>query len=334
MDKNRIILITQKDSKREHYFLSALEAIHSGCHVFYGFSDYWKMRMAGDVIKIDPPDISAYGIEELTLFTERYKTCLKQLDSDRTLRFLNTPAAISMALDKAAAKKALLAAKVDTPAAFDREISSFDELLNVMESEKCSRVFVKPRYGSGAAGVCAFAWNFKKKQCVLYTSLAKGKSGFMNTKKVTKSMDFTFCREVICFVLSLGAVVEHWVPKPSIDGVTFDLRVVWQFGGIDTIVVRGAKNPITNLHLNDMALKTEAAKEWIDENALLKICSEAVAAIPGLRSAGLDLLCKADGYQVIEINSQGDLIYKDIYKDNIIYTKQACYLTELAEKGL
>lgn len=284
----------------------------------------------GDVVKIDPPDISGFGVAELPLFTSKYISALTLLASDSSLRFLNAPKAIITALDKRATKKALLLANLPTPPALECNATCFEELLLLMEAARWGRVFVKPRFGSGAAAVSAFAYDFKHSRGVIYTSLAKKNGEWINTKKIGRVTDPSLCFQILNFVLSLDAVVEQWVPKPSVNGITFDLRVVWQLGKIEAIVARGSRGPITNLHLNDLALPTELVEEWIDYDLIEEICKKATNVIPGLSSAGLDLLCTPKGYQIIEINSQGDLIYRDIFDKNTIYSNQAQHLLKLS----
>ena len=56
-----------------------------------------------------------------------------------------------------------------------------------------------------------------------------------------------------------------------------------------------------------------------------RLCLQALACFPGLRSAGVDVLLEKGSLKprIIEMNGQGDLIYQDIYQDNGIYGHQA-----------
>ena len=51
----------------------------------------------------------------------------------------------------------------------------------------------------------------------------------------------------------------------------------------------------------------------------------AADCFPGLRCAGIDILLERGSLKprIIEMNAQGDLIYQDIYHENIIYRRQA-----------
>lgn len=107
--------------------------------------------------------------------------------------------------------------------------------------------------------------------------------------------------------------------------MSYDLRVVYQFGHIAHIVARLAKGPITNLHLNNHGEKTETiglSQKKITE--IEKLCREAINLFPGLNIAGIDIMLDKGSQRprIIEINGQGDLIYQDIFGENKIYGEQ------------
>lgn len=56
-----------------------------------------------------------------------------------------------------------------------------------------------------------------------------------------------------------------------------------------------------------------------------EICRKAMGCFTGLRSAGIDILLEKGSLKprIIEMNAQGDLIYQDIYHQNLIYGHQA-----------
>ncbi len=100
------------------------------------------------------------------------------------------------------------------------------------------------------------------------------------------------------------------------------------------MLARLSKGPITNLHLNNHPLKASELKlpprvlEEIEE-----LCKKAAGCYGGLRSAGLDILLEKGSLRprVIEMNSQGDLIYQDIFWENKIYRRQAEMMKEWLE---
>ncbi len=120
--------------------------------------------------------------------------------------------------------------------------------------------------------------------------------------------------------------MERWYPKAAHNGYTYDLRVVLQEQRIDYILARLSKGPITNLHLNNHPLSMEELNlpartvESVEE-----LCRMAADCFPGLRCAGIDILLEKGSLKprIIEMNAQGDLIYQDIYHENIIYRRQA-----------
>ena len=91
------------------------------------------------------------------------------------------------------------------------------------------------------------------------------------------------------------------------------------------MVRKAGKGPITNLHLNNRAESLEALK--LSEDSFMeieKLCGKACALFPGLQVAGVGVMLDKGSRKprIIEINGQGDLIYQDIFHDNIIYKQQ------------
>lgn len=95
---------------------------------------------------------------------------------------------------------------------------------------------------------------------------------------------------------------------------------------MDFLLARLSKGPITNLHLNNHPLEASALGlpgTVLDE--VERTCRKAVDCFPGIRSAGIDILLEKGSLRprIIEMNAQGDLIYQDIYNNNMIYGHQA-----------
>ena len=90
-------------------------------------------------------------------------------------------------------------------------------------------------------------------------------------------------------------------------------------------MARRSKGPITNLQLNNCALKVKElglSEETME--SIRQVCSQAMRLYPGLSMAGIDILLDKQGRnpKVIEMNGQGDLIYQDIFNENRIYKQQ------------
>lgn len=204
---------------------------------------------------------------------------------------------------------------------------SASKLLEQMEEQGIYQVFIKPVNGSGAAGVSAFRWHPRTGQMALYTcALECPDTGFVNTKRLRR-----FSRPVEIFplldkLLSLDCVVERWYAKAEYQGYSYDLRAVMQEGRMDFLLARLSKGPITNLHLNNHPLEASALSlpgTVLDE--VERTCRKAVDCFPGIKSAGIDILLEKGSLRprIIEMNAQGDLIYQDIYNNNMIYGHQA-----------
>ena len=194
-----------------------------------------------------------------------------------------------------------------------------------MKEKRCYSVFVKPRYFSGAAGVTAFRVHPVNEKMRVYTSCRMDDNRLVNTKKMVVLEDR---QEIIFFMeqlLKICCIVERWYPKAEFKGKSYDLRVVYQFGHIAYIVVRQSGGPITNLHLNNHAMDIKRlglSQEKLQE--IEEVCKEAMEVFPGLNMAGIDILLEKGTLRplIIEMNGQGDLIYQDIYGENLIYSEQ------------
>ena len=337
---DRLVLVGAAQGKRTEYFLRAAHSLGCIAEVF-SYAEYPMHSRVGDRVKLDPPPIHESELAYLDKFTDWYQQALAQIERLEGIRFLNHPSEIWAALDKCATKIRLLQNGVPTPAYYPKGASSYEQLRALMEQEHVYRVFIKPRYGSGAAGVAAFCIQPKNGRELLYTALQLEDGRLFNTKRVVKSSNVTENRLLLDLLLSQQTIVEQWQPKDVLsDGITYDLRAVCQQGELRFLVPRGAHSPITNLHLNDMALDLEQLQISPELAAQIQdCCRQAARCFPGLHTVGLDLLIPprnngAIRPMVIEVNGQGDLIYKDIFAHNTIYQKQVEYLIELEKETI
>lgn len=334
----RNILIGDSRSKRTTFFLKAAKV--QGISVetlewdLVGEFD-WE-RFEGAAVKIDPPLYTIVSLKEMREELFRYREFLERLGRCHC-HFLNTPQALWQTLDKAAAKRRLLEAGVGVTQLLSAQISTADELEEWMRSRRAVSVFVKPSLFSGAAGVVALRRHPATGKMTGYTSCRMEKGTLINTKKLFCLSDRREIMALLDAVLALGAVVERWHPKDSFRGKSYDLRIVYQFGGIACAVVRQSSGPITNLHLNNQALdpgELAFPKEKVQE--IEELCRRAMAAFPGLSSAGLDVMLERGSLRplVIEVNGQGDLLYRDIYRENGIYGQQVREMEALWKKSI
>ncbi len=317
------------------------------------------------LIKVDPPSWDSCRLHKLDDLAAEYRQRLGELaQTGRSGRitYLNPPDMIEMLLDKRSCKRALVKAglpvteelpglqdgedgEADTPkgqpgvlpAAFagkngqshSMPASSClaDRLLERMRAAGIFQVFLKPVWGSGAAGVSALRWQPATGQMVLYTcSLLQGEHDLVNTKRLRCFHDPAIILPFLEEILGLGCIVERWYAKMEYRGFSCDLRAVVQDGRVDFLVARLSKGPITNLHLNNHPLSAEELDLPAGVmDSVHTVCIDAMKPFPGLRSAGIDLLLEKGSLRprIIEMNGQGDLMYQDIYQKNTIYRHQA-----------
>lgn len=291
-------------------------------------------------VKIDPPQWDSCSLEELNGLVKEYERkliWLQDFGKKAELCFLNEPEGIKALLDKQKCKRRLKTAGIpvteevellaEEESADGREYPLLHRLLEVMEKRRIFQVFVKPNYGSGAAGTMAFRYAPGRGQMALYTcAIEEADTGrLVNTKRLRRFTDRDRIMSMVEKTLRLDCIVERWYAKAEYGRFSYDLRTVVQDGRIDFMLARLSSGPITNLQLNNHPLEVEALglpSEVLESVA--EMCRRAAACYPGLRSMGIDILLERGSLQprIIEMNGQGDLIYQDIYHENRIYRRQ------------
>lgn len=332
-------LLGNADTKRTDYFRQA--AKKAGLPIcFADWNDWerqWESLTETELfLKIDPPLWKSCFLEELDSLTDDYKKKLDKLAKAADackIEYFNHPSAIAELLDKRVCKKklkqnglpvteSLEAAEEEAPNRL-----SVETLLEMMERRGIHQVFIKPVNGSGAAGVSAFRWQPRTGRMMLYTcSLEQEGIGLVNTKRLRCFSKPGETVSLLNRLLSLDCIVERWYAKEEYEGYSYDLRAVVQENEVDFLLARLSKGPITNLHLNNHPM--EAGMLGLPApvlDSVEEICRKAMGCFTGLRSAGIDILLEKGSLKprIIEMNAQGDLIYQDIYHQNIIYGHQA-----------
>ncbi len=331
----RACLLGNSDTKRTIYLEQA--AARTGLPLlFLDWREPAKIReLALEsqlLLKVDPPLWDSSRLEELDALTGEYTARLEELahiaQSGGHLEFLNHPLEIAAVLDKRACKARLAGAAIPVTELLEGAGMSARGLLDRMREKRIFQVFIKPVMGSGAAGVSAFRWQPSTGRMALYTcAMAEnGGSGLVNTKKLRR---FSGREEIFLLLdrlLGLDCIVERWYAKAEYRGMSYDLRAVVQEGRVDFLLGRLSSGPVTNLHLNNRPLEVPALGlpgKVLEE--VQELCHRCMACCPGLSSAGIDILLEKGTLRprIIEMNGQGDLIYQDIYHENIIYRRQA-----------
>lgn len=330
-----IVLLGCEESKRTKYFFTAASRLG----IKAAFCDIRRIDdtlLKNKLVKIDPITYESSEIKDIDLHAAQYTEQLAALRHVEGIQFLNTPEAIHQALSKRVCKAFLQAHGIHTTEALTDMPSSYDALKDTLDRQKIYQVFIKPNYGAGAAGVAAYRFHPRLKKEALYTSVHIAGGTLINTKKVIKYEASIDIRKIINTLLKGEVIIERWTPKAQHKGLSYDLRVVVQFGRVDFIVGRLSGHPITNLHLNNQAIAVNDLEISPVKLAEAKeLCLKAVSVCKGLRVAGIDLLLTKDKLtpMIIEMNAQGDLIYQDLYDQNIIYTNQLLEMRNFIENG-
>ncbi|MEY8337765.1 STM4014 family protein [Lachnospiraceae bacterium 62-35] len=357
----RAVLLGSPDTKRTLYFRKAAQKMGLS-FVFLDWSQWSphllpKMLLRDELFfKVDPPlwkSCSLTDLNQLIAIYQEQLDSLASLSETSSIQFLNHPDGISALLDKRDNKKTLLYAGLSVtqamgvfqnlrePKAFPHQVQmasqaspqNAEELLSVMEKSRMLQVFIKPVTGSGAAGTAAFRWHPKTNRMALYTCALydSASSLLVNTKRLRHFSSPDTILPLLNRILKLDCIVERWYAKAEYQGYSYDLRAVVQDGRMDFLLARLSKGPITNLHLNNHPMpadKLGLPSQVLD--SIEELCLQAMACYPSLRSGGIDILLEKESLRprIIEMNAQGDLIYQDIYYDNLIYCRQAEMILE------
>jgi glutathione synthase/RimK-type ligase-like ATP-grasp enzyme len=321
------IVVSNQPSLRSQFFMAAGETLGVAVD-FVAYDDLLAnpARYGDALIKLEPPEFAESDFSRFDTLSQAYRATLRRLADAAdyaSLRYLNAPNALLLALDKNACKRHLHGLRVTPVLAEAGEIRDFSSLLTQMQARAKYAVFIKPRFGSGAGGVIALRRHPRNGQCVAYTTLRQQDGRFFNTRKIHRLTKTAELGAYVDRALQGEAIVEAWIAKASVAGETYDLRVVCQFGAIRHIVARASQGAITNLHLNnktrplaDIALTTAQQQE------IAALCRAANTRL-GLAVSGVDILMDRRGVPwLIEVNGQGDHIYQDMYDQNVLYREQ------------
>ncbi len=332
----KILLLGVEGEKRKIYFEKAVYAAGID-YEFCDWNNFLLLEKRDDlkhcIIKIDAPKWDSSVLNDLDKLTSQYKKALFTLAELPFGTYFNHPMDILELLDKRKCKQKLIQNGIPVTKPIFHMFSKSDELLSFMRENRLRQVFVKPVMGSGAAGVSALRFEPTKNKIVLYTCAQLLKDKLINTKRMHR-LEQDKAVEFLNALLKLDCIVEKWHKKfhcQSKDNdyfdnnYSFDLRVIVQDGKIDYILPRLSKGPITNLHLNNLSIpfnELNLKKSTIDK--LCDVCIKTAACYPRLNSIGLDVLLEEGSEEpyIIEMNSQGDLMHKDVYSSNTIYRKQ------------
>lgn len=319
------IILLGEENKRYIYFKKAAETYNISVDLLK-WEDFSLDKIKGKV-KIDPPIYTDKNIKEHSISLKLYRENLKRLSNMENITFLNSPKVILDLLDKEESKERLIKKGIKVTPNIEIKAKNFKEVYNQLKLLKLNRVFIKPRYGSGAMGIIAMKLNFKKDDVILYTTFKESNRELFNTKEINKVFGFEKSENLFNLLFDFldgELIFEKWLPKDKYENQNYDLRVLYSNKKIVHIIGRASAGPITNLHLNNGSINVE--KLNLNEEILKKLevlGTDIFEIFSDLKVVGADILItpKKEIF-VIELNGQGDQLYSDMYNENKIYKEQ------------
>jgi hypothetical protein len=243
-----------------------------------------------------------------------FRSVLARLEAELTrwprLIRMSSPAEIAILCDKAACQQRLLGHGVPIAPPLG-VVRSHVELRERLARHGTTRAFVKPRHGSSASGVLAYRGTEEREQVTTSVELVRGVDGIAmyNSLRVRTYSRPADVRDLVDVLGADGLWVEQWIPKASVAGCTFDVRVLVIAGRACHTMLRLSRSPLTNLHLGNR----RGDPALLEASAIVRLrdAAEAAArAFPLSLHVGVDLLI-APGHRrvaVLEVNAFGDLL--------------------------
>ncbi|MFH5806133.1 STM4014 family protein [Alienimonas sp. DA493] len=265
----------------------------------------------------------------------------------RGVRWTAPAAGMLCLFDKLACQSRLAAAGVPVPPALSpRPVGGFEELADRMAAADCDRAFVKLAHGSSASGVVALRRGRTGWTAVTSAELVRGplpaggRSGLRlyNSLKIRRYAALDDVRDLIDELARHRLHAERWLPKASLGGRAFDLRIVSIAGAPRHTVVRTARGPLTNLHLGGRRGDAAAVRRLCGPErwaAVLDTVRRAAAAFPETLTIGFDVLIAPGGrsHAVLEANAFGDLLPGVTDRGEDTYAAQIAAVAAVAAGG-
>ena len=225
---------------------------------------------------------------------------------------MNPPHEIAVAFDKFATQSRLASAGV--PVARNLGICrNFEELHGRMREQRMHRVFVKPCHSSSASGVIALANDGGERWQATTSAIWSAPGHLHNSLRLQTLRDMPGIRRLVDAVCKERALAERWIPKASIGGRAYDLRVLVIGGQAAHVVVRTSRSPLTNLHLGNARGDPDAVRAQLGStgwDAAMQTAENAAACFPGCLYLAVDLMVDSSlrRFVVAEVNAFGDLL--------------------------
>jgi glutathione synthase/RimK-type ligase-like ATP-grasp enzyme len=253
-------------------------------------------------------------IRGLQVVLEALDTQARQHGGAMSIRLIPDPATILLAFDKSRCHEHLSAEGIPVPRAVPG-ITSFEDLFAKMRQAAMSRVFIKLRHGSAAAGTVALATSSQGLRALSTVEMTASADGvrLYNTRDIRT---YVAPREIATLINALvpyGVHVEAWIPKVGVAGKVADLRVLMIDGQPALRVLRKSEHAITNLHLGGQRADADGLLSMMSAAAVAALdatCRRVARAFPGALHLGIDIAVAAGlkRHYVLEVNAFGDLL--------------------------
>jgi glutathione synthase/RimK-type ligase-like ATP-grasp enzyme len=257
---------------------------------------------------------------------EALKTLQQIIDREAAVT-MNTAAGINTTNDKRWTHSVMMDNAVDVPASLGH-VTSFEQIADRIGWVRNKQIMIKTNHGSGATGAIAMRTDGTRWHA--FSTAYLGSDGQLwNSAKVRQLTSRSEIAALTNAVCEQVVHVEAWIPKASVAGCRFDLRVVVIGGVARHVLARTSKQPFTNLHLGAERGDVLGIKAMIGDdlwNRALRIAEKAVSSIGGLLYAGVDVLIPSDlsGPLILEVNGFGD------WHDGVLVDGMSTYEWEIA----
>ncbi|OQP62454.1 hypothetical protein A3860_27560 [Niastella vici] len=271
-------------------------------------------------------------IKHMRAWYTGYAGWLQQVQAiiqEQSLRVMNTPADILLQFNKPACQAWLQQQGVPVPFRLPA-FTGYDELVEHMQRHGLHKVFIKPAHASSASGVIAFRKSGHRVQAITSAETVTSAAGIQlyNSLQVCTYTREPEIAQLINRMVKENVFAEEWLPKATLNGRYFDVRVLVIAGRARHTVIRTSRHVITNLHLGNRRGDMNEFIEIIGAHKLAEInqlAEKAAACFPGSLYMGIDILLTAGLKKtvVLEINAFGDLL------PGLLHEGETCYEAQL-----
>ena len=235
---------------------------------------------------------------------------------------MNHPAPIKLAFHKTACQQQIEQAGIPIPKIYCKQLTSFEELLGLMESNRLKKVFLKPAHGSSASGVMMFRKIDHRMllETTIHLVQKDGAIKLFNHLRLQRYQDPLLIQTIIEQMIPNQLHVEDWIIKKRYQAKSTDFRVLTINQEPKFIQPRHSTHPITNLHLgNEKGALPLIEQEWgtASVEKIKAVARQTAKLFPTLFYVGIDIAVDDDEKPyVLEINPFGDFL-KDIFVDDL-----------------